>query len=667
MKSLSESSMRLRAAAVIRVWIAASFLPLFAQFPLPPQALPARGQAAPVEARIRRPDPPPPGIVLVKGTIQRREGEYWRLRENAEVESVDYYLKADEIDYSDKSGLAEARGHVYFANLASGEEIWADRVEYDLNNGTGTFYKLKGSAYGKIDPRPGILTTGKPFLFQGNWAEKFKDRYILYDGTITNCDDAKPWWTLNAPKFDIIPQDRALAYKSWFKLRGVPLLYVPVFYKDLSSGARRSGFLTPNFGNSNRRGLMFGAGYFWAINRSYDVLFRPQYFTQRGLAHMVDFRGKPTQNSDFNAYVYGINDKGRTLDDGTVKKEGGYLMAIQGRADLPAGFYAKGTFNYLSNFAFRQAFTESFNEAVFSEVNSVIQASKDWSAYSLNFLVTRHQNFQSDQPGDTILIRKLPAVEFVSRDQEVNQKVLPVWVSWRSSAGLLRRTQPSYQTRQFVERVDLEPQVMTALRWKDIHLIPAFSLRETYYGSSFAPQQQPGDPLTVSGQNLNRFTQQFTADLILPTLHRVFDAPKWMGSKVKHSIEPRASFRAVSGVKDFQRFVRFDETELLSDTSEVEYSLANRLWTKSKDGEVRDWLTWELRQRRYFMPDFGGALVPGQRNVFLSSTEVSAYAFLDQARHYSPIVNTLRTQPMSRLGVEWRADYDPLRGSFTNS
>jgi LPS-assembly protein len=140
-----------------------------------------------------------------------------------------------------------------------------------------------------------------------------------------------------------------------------------------------------------------------------------------------------------------------------------------------------------------------------------------------------------------------------------------------------------------------------------------------------------------------------------------------MGSKVKHSIEPRASFKSVAGVKDFQRMIRFDDTELLANTTEVDYSVTNRLWTKSRDGVVRDWMSWEIRQRRFLDPEFGGAIVNGQRNVFLSSTELTAYAFLDQARHYSPIVNVLRSQPLTRLGVEWRGDYDPLRGRLTNS
>ncbi len=634
--------------------------------PLPPpasQSHPSGKVAQP--PKIQRQEPPPAGIVVVRGVHQEREGEKYHLREGAELESVEFLLKADEIDYDQETGIAEARGKIDFTNFQSGERLWAERVDYNLKDGTGTFYKVRGSAYGKIDYRPGILTTGNPFLFHGSWAEKLKDRYILHDGSITNCDDAKPWWVLTAPTMDIIPNNRALAYKSWFRLKGIPLLYSPAFYKDLSGGARHSGFLTPSIGNSNRRGLMVGMGYFWAINRSFDLMYRPQYFSQRGFAHTVDFRGKPTQHSDFNAYIYGVNDKGELQPDGSRIKHGGYLASVQGKAELPMGFYARGIVNYLSSFDFRQSFTESFNEAVVSEANSAVNVTKDWSTYDLSIVATRQQNFQSTTAGDAILIRKMPQVEFDSRDRELIKDV-PVWVSWSTSAGLLHRSQPLYQTRQFVDRYDVQPQIMTALRWKDIHLIPSFSFRETFYGSSFLHPPQPTGA-KVTGGDLNRLTAQFGADLILPTLERVFDAPRWMGKQVKHSIEPRASFKSVTGVHDYNRVIRFDDRDLVTDTTEAEFMVANRFWTKSRNNEVRDWLTWEVGQKLFFNPNFGGAVITGQRNIFLSSADLTAYAFIDQPRHYSPIVNVLRAQPLTSFSLEWRGDYDPLRGRMMNT
>ncbi len=645
-------------AAFVAAGLSAQMNPM--GMPLPPPVPPASTPA--LRSAIPHPDAPPPGVTIVRAISKTAEGSRYRLRGKAEIETSDVLLKADEIDWDEETGLAEARGSVDFVNFQDGTRMHAARVDYDLKEERGTFYEVSGSTPGKFDYRPGVLTTGNPFLFQGKWAERIKERYFLYEGTLTNCTFPRPWWVLQSPRFDIIPGDRALAYKSFFKMRGVPILYAPVLYKSLSESPRKSGFLTPNFGNSNRRGLMYGLGYFWAINRSYDFMYRSQYFTQRGFAHTADFRGKPTHRSDFDFYFYGVNDRGLAPSDGSRYKASGYVLRATGKSDWGKGWYSKSTINYLSSFAFRQEFTESFNEAVFSEVNSIFQTSRDWSTYHFNAVFAEQENFQSSEPGDKISIRRLPQVEFISRDRELNKsfKYLPVWVSWNSSFGLVRRTQKLFQTRQFVERLDVEPRIMTALRWKDIHLLPYASLRETYYGSSW-------DDGRVTGQNVNRLTREFGADLVLPSIWRIYRAPKLLGERLKHTIEPRVHFRTVAGARDFLRIVRFDEMDTVANTSEVEVMVANRFYTKQKSGQVYDALSWEISQRRFFQPDFGGAVVAGQRNVVQSTLQMTAYTWLDQPRRSSPIVSVLRATPRPGLGVEWRADYDSFRGKLVNS
>ena len=73
-------------------------------------------------------------------------------------------------------------------------------------------------------------------------------------------------------------------------------------------------------------------------------------------------------------------------------------------------------------------------------------ATRHWSTYSLTLFLDRLQNFQTTNEGDQITIRKLPAVEFQSRDRQIRPS-LPIWVSLDSSAALARRTQPLFQTR----------------------------------------------------------------------------------------------------------------------------------------------------------------------------------------------------------------------------
>jgi LPS-assembly protein len=646
------------------IFLALTFVvPVSAQIGRPPYGPPIPAAPSTVQPNLRvklpRPNAPPPGIWDVRADTQDSDGPLRHLRGKAEIEGSDVKLTADEIDYNDDTHEAQARGNVIFHQYAKDEEIHADRVEYNTESETGKFYNVRGWSRTHVDARPGLLTSNNPLYFEGEWAERLEEKYILHNGFVTNCKLPNPWWTLRGPTFDIIPDDRAIAHRSIFWLKRMPLFYTPYFYKSLEKLPRKSGFLMPNIGNSSVRGKMIGLGYYWAINRSYDATYRVQDFTQRGLAHHLDFRGKPFAGADFDAIFYGVQDRGLLQPDGTRLKQGGFSLYANGKADLGDGFIARGTINYLSSLTFRQAFTESFNEAIFSENYSVGFISKNWSSFTFNTVFARLENFQSTQPHDSIVIRKLPEFEFASRDRQVSDRGLPIWVSFDSSMGLLRRAQPLFQTSQFSERADVAPHVMTAFDWKGFHLVPIFSIRETQYSET---QQD----LHVIGQNLIRSTREFTADLIAPSLERTFNRKTWLGDKLKHVIEPRVTYHYVTGVQDFNAVIRFDEMDLVSNTNELEISLTNRLYAKRGD-EVSEVFSWQLWQQRYFDPTFGGAIVAGQRNVVLSSVELTPYAFLNGPRNYSPIVSVFRGSPKPGIGFEWRTDFDPLLNRFVNS
>lgn len=600
------------------------------------------------------------GDTRIYAVVQEQEGRKVHLRGNAEVETSEMLLQADEIDYDRDTTEALARGNVRFQHFANGEKINSDHVEYNVDEQTGKFYDVSGTSPAKIDARPGVLTTSNPFYFQGKWAERLKDKYILHDGLITDCTVPNAWWVLRGPTFDVIPNNRAIAYRSIMWMRGVPIFYLPAFYKSLKKNPRKSGFLTPNIGNSSRRGKMIGIGYYWAINRSYDLQYLNQYFTERGFAHHVDFRGKVNQKTDFDFTLYGVNDRGVKIGD-TIEKQGGFLASLGGRSDLGHGWYARGELNYLSSFTFRQNFTESFHEAVFAESRSIGYLTKHWSTFGVNIVADRDEVFQISTANseDHVIVRKLPEVQFLSREHRIWEN-FPLWVSLDSSAGFMRREQPLFATRQFVDRVDFAPRVMTAAYWKGFSIVPAFAVRETQYGSTFTGTNATGADLVRSSRELN-------VDIGMPSLSRIFDAPEWMKGykKLKHVIEPRASYRDIRGIDNFGKIIRFDSTDVYSNTQELEVSVTNRLYAKRADGNVDEVLTWQVSQRRFFDPTFGGAVVAGQRNVVMSSADMTGYAFLDGPRNYSPVVSVLRVN--YKVGAEWRSDYDPLRGHLVNS
>ena len=87
----------------------------------------------------------------------------------------------------------------------------------------------------------------------------------------------------------------------------------------------------------------------------------------------------------------------------------------------------------------------------------------------------------------------MPEVSLSSRDRELVRGPLPVWVSFEGSAGLLYRSQPvfendrlidRYETATTMNRLDFQPRLTTALRWREWNLIPSFAVRTTRYGET---------------------------------------------------------------------------------------------------------------------------------------------------------------------------------------
>jgi LPS-assembly protein len=637
--------------------------PMLAQVPNfvpPPPAVEKPNVANPNQRlKVPRPDAPDLEHVLIIADREEAEGSLRHLRGHVRLETIDKKLEADELDYDEDSGEAEARGNVRLENYTDGSKLQCDHGKYNVNSETGIFYEVSGTSQPKIVSRPGLLTTNNPFYFEGKWAERKEDRYIVHEGFITDCTVPRPWWRLTATRFDIIPNDRAIAYRAVFRISRLPLFYVPAYYKSLKKLPRQSGFLTPNIGRSTRFGEMLGISYYWAISRSFDTLYRIQYYSARGFAHTYDLRGKITPGTDFNLNLFGVNDRGLPLGNGQVQKQGGFQLSFEGRSQLGDGWEARGQVEYLSSFLFRQSFSESFHEAIFSESHSVGFLTKHWSSYGINIVTGRDEEFEDVDPTHTIVTRKLPEVEFLSRDQQIADGALPVWFSLQSSAGFLDRNQPGLNTNRFVDRVDVYPQLTTAFHELGFSVAISFAARETEYGASLLNG-------LLSGENILRSARELRIEILPPSLERIYKSPKWLGGdKVKHVIEPRIIYGFVDGINDFNRIIRFDENDLMSDTNQVTFSIANRLFVKNADGNVTEVLSWELSQSRYFNPTFGGAVIAGQRNVVGSTSELDGFAFLDGPRNYSPVVSAVRFQ--HRVGFEWRLDYDPLLGHVSNS
>ncbi len=665
-------------------------------------------------------DGPAPDEMIFHSLHMDSNGSMRYLHKPASIETSDFIISADEIQYNSDTDWAYAQGHVHLEHFNTGDKINADHAEYNIKTQSGKFYLVDGTAPAKIVASPSVLTTTNPFYFQAQWAERIKERYILHHGFLTDCTVKKPWWTFQAPVFDVIPGERAIARNTIFRLKHVPIFYLPYFYRPLGKNPRQSGFLTPNAGHSSRYGFIVGAGYYWAINRSYDMTAIGQYFTDRGPALRYDFRGKPNEVTDFDFNYYGVKDNQGVLQTDPITgktilaKQGGQEFELVAKTNI-LGFTGRLDYNYLSSFLFRQAFSYSFVSAINNEIFStgVLQRHFKDDLYTLNIVFQRQQLFESTtfttQKANQVVIQKLPSVEFTSRDKTLLSGPVPIWFSFESSATLLSRSEPtglsitqSYvEPAQFLQtgvlgRFDAEPRVMTEFNFKGFSLNPSVSFGATGYTNSFStnsttytPEAFCGYPtcapastnnVALAGAALFRKNADFVLDFRPPSIERVFTPPKWLhlGEKVKHVAEVQATYEYVTGINQFGKIIHFDASDILSNTNQITLFLTNRLYRKDKRGNVNEFFTWRLSHARYFDPTFGGAVVAGQagsipgqpglgfRNVVLATAEFSPFTFLEGPRSYSPIASTLTVSPYAFFSLEWRAEYDPLRHRFVD-
>ena len=235
---------------------------------------------------------------------------------------------------------------------------------------------------------------------------------------------------------------------------------------------------------------------------------------------------------------------------------------------------------------------------------------------------------------------------------------LPIYFSFDAFTGAEHRGEnvTPFETPGFVERSEFAPSVTIPLHWADwLNVTPSFTFRSTYYGD----QMRNG---ALLAQGLFRDTEELSVDIRLPIFERVWDGgdTKW-----KHVIEPEITYNYVNGVNDFGRFIRFDEDETLTDTNEIEYGVTQRLFRRAGSGNSRGIHYLDSAQKYFFDPTFGGALVPGQPNVFQTLDALTPFAFADVPRHFSPIVSDLRVDPGKRFDTQFIVNYDPQRNRLT--
>ena len=702
-----------------------------------------------------RPRPRPPGepgaqptdeleVRADKQTVSGPENAHVTVFEgNVDVRVGIYRLQADKVtDYEAESRVV-AEGNVV---LDQGEfqRITGSRAEWNYATKIGFFENSTGFTNQTQD--------GTIMYFTADRVEKVAgDRIVIINGEVTACgDDEVPKWSFKTARAVIKLADRVKLKRPRLLVKGVPVFWLPYASVSLKQRDRASGFLTPTFSGSGEKGMRFSNAYFQTLGRSADITFRNDIYTKRGIGFGADLRTRANSRSFLNLGFYAVQD--RVLgpkEDAAHPDQGGSSFYADGVHYFPNGFLAAADINITSNLAFRQIFSDSIQLAISPEERSQVFVNKNVGAYSFNFIARTQV---TSIPSVRVRTRSLPGISFEKRPGLVSwlKDKLPVYFSYDSSIeGVSRKetiedlatflaegNQNAIITPSIVQRLDFRPTVMLPLDWNGWGVALTGRLRATYYSNSI-------DPVTrlVLPQDVVRGYGEFNLDVRPPALARNFrrgDGSFWF----RHVVEPYLTYRKVGGISDgFHEVIRFDETEAVADTNEIEYGVTNRFFLRrsaesvgrragatgrvrpedagprtagdstpreprrAPEPEVREkeeketeeeaavpavppntrvsgqltalrasqspltrqpyeFLSVTVRQKYFFDPTFGGALIPGRRNQFYPINNFSGFTYGGVPRRFSPLNVEARlrapTRADSELFSDVRTDIDVL-------
>jgi LPS-assembly protein len=621
--------------------------PLFAQ-PQAPEtpAAPANDVAA--EALINR-------LKSESGSIEWVSANHVRFKGGVEQEIADdTRLFADDVEWFIDTNRLVASGNVVFAGPEG--RIAASRVEFNTVEGTGTFHEASGlMSLGSKADRSQFGGQDPDVYFWGNTIEKVGPRrYRITRGGFTTCVQPTPRWELVTGSMVLNLNDYAIARNTLLRVKGVPVMYLPVIYYPIKDDDRATGFLLPTYGTSTLRGQAVSNAFFWAINRSQDATFAHDWFTRSGQGLGTEYRYVAGPQSEGNARFYRFSQKEAEYSTNGVKTvlpennsieltgtaTHAFTRTIRGRARL----------DYFSSIVNQQLYHQNIYMA--TRRNRLIEGGITAALGVLSTSVLYQRNEIFNNATDTQVIGSTPRISASVAPQRFFRS--PVYGSVNAEyAYLPYRSLRSavVESDSSLSRFDVSPTVRAPLsRLTYLSVNTSAIYRTTYYSRSAVRSSQN----TESAAYLRQYAG-FRADVVGPVFTRIWDlADDSFADRLKHVIEPSVSGDFTSPISSYQRApVLSDASDfVVSGSSRITYGLTNRLFYRGhpvdgQRGQTREFVTVGLQQTYY----------SNSESSQYDNTYQSAYGYRRRL-DLSPLALTVRVSPSSGFDGNGRVEYD---------
>jgi LPS-assembly protein len=354
-------------------------------------ALPAYAEKGDLlKTQIAKNDTNQPLLLQADELVYDKENNRVVAKGNVEVYYKNYALTADNLTYDQKANTLNALGNVRIKE-PDGAVINADRITLTDDFRDGFIRSFQ--AVTKNDLRIAAANAYK----DGNTT-------VFEKGTFTPCKeckdnpDAPPLWSVRARKITHKKDEGNVYFEDGvFEFFGMPLIWLPYAYYPDPTVKRRSGFLNPEFSNSDDLGFVTGISYYYTFSPSVDLTITPVVTTEAGILLKTDFRQR-LEHGSYRVELAGAYDDDPT--DGVDEFRGSVKTA--GEFDLGSWWKAGWDITLESDEAFRRFYKidDAFITDRISQIYLIGQSERNYfqaNLYDFNDLTE-----QNSKNGDSV-------------------------------------------------------------------------------------------------------------------------------------------------------------------------------------------------------------------------------------------------------------------------
>src|ERR1700676_4943116 len=208
---------------------------------------------------------PPTGqaTVRLEAEQQRKEGDLFFADGKVEIQYKNLKLRADHVQYDDKTYEAVAHGNVQLD--VDTQHLTADSGDFNVRSGEGRFEHVRGTVVMEHRPNSYVLVSPNPLSFEAQEVRRLdSSTYLIEHAWLTVCVPDKPSWKFFTPQATLHVNHSVALVNANFRLFRIPLLYMPYATAPAGNNLRQSGFLLPEFSDTSLKGVVLGDAYYWA-------------------------------------------------------------------------------------------------------------------------------------------------------------------------------------------------------------------------------------------------------------------------------------------------------------------------------------------------------------------------------------------------------------------